>query len=89
MPGLWRAAGAVEVGAHTDHGSKGVGGFPLGGVEHARDVTVAVPRTRIGPVIAAKNIGGQCAHLFASAAALSGFVLSRIVVEQVVVGCGH
>ena len=89
LPGLAGAAGLVQVGAHADDGGEGFGGFALGGVEDPGDVAVAVIRAGVGAVVTAEHIGGQGAYLFAAAAALGGFVLPRVVVEQVVVGGGH
>ncbi len=89
LPRLAAAAGGVEMGAYADYRGKGFGGLATGRVEHPGDVAVGIPGAGVGAVVTAEHVGGEGTHLLAAAAALGGFVLSRVVVEQVVVGGGH
>src|SRR5690606_31782690 len=86
---LAAATGSIQMGAHADHRGERLGGFALGRMEHAGDVTVGGPGPGKGAIVTTQDIGGEGTYLLAAAPALGGFVLPGVVVEQVVVGGGH
>ena len=89
LPRLRLDAGAIQVGAHADDCGKRLRRFAPGGMEDAGDIAVAIVWPGEGAVVATQHVGGEGAHLLAAAAALGGFILPRVVGEQVVVGRGH
>ena len=82
-------AGLVQPGTHAHHGGEGLRGLVLGGMEHGGEIAVGGLETRVAAVIAAEHVRGQRPHTLAAAAALAGFILSRVEVEQVLVRGRH
>ena len=89
LTGLTLLAGGIQMGTHAHQRRKRIALLALAGLE--RGGQIAVGRIQAGEtaVVATEHIGRQRAHLFATTTTLGGFILTRVVVEQVFVGGGH
>src|SRR5690606_8006448 len=89
LPRLLLVAGAVQVSANASDGAEDLAAFTLGGMKATSHVGLGRPRPRIAAVIATEHVGGEGTYLLSATTALGGFILPRVVVEEVFVGGGH
>lgn len=79
----------VEPGADADHGGKGFGALPTGGVEERRQVAIGGIQAGVAAVITTEDIRGEGSHPLAPPSPLGGLILAGVVLKEVLVGGGH
>ena len=80
---------AVQVSTHAQYHTELLPLFPGAGRKHRNQVRIRLLRPGITAIVTTQDIGSQRAHLLASPAPLSGFILARVIIEQVFMSRRH
>ena len=89
LTGLALLPGAVQMGAGTQYNTKLFTLLSGTGGKYTHQVGIGLLRSGIAAIITTQYIRRQGSHLLAATATLGGFILPRIVIEQVFMGRGH